>query len=100
MKNIRKIMTWLLALTLVIGMFPLQGTKAEAAETTTVYERVDQITYGEEYLIVYNDQRALSVNGNSLTSTSVSPLNGEITLTADENNILWTINESSIQIDG
>lgn len=100
MKNIRKIMTWLLALTLVIGMFPLQGTKAEAAETTTVYERVDRITYGEEYLIVYNDQRALSVNGNSLTSTLVSPSNGEITLRADENNVLWTINVDSIQIDG
>ena len=100
MKNIRKIMTWLLALTLVIGMFPLQGTKAEAAETTTVYERVDQITYGEEYLIVYNNEYALSVKGNSLTSTPVSPLNREITLTADENNVLWTINEDSIQIDG
>lgn len=100
MKNIRKIMTWLLALTLVIGMFPLQGTKAEAAETTTVYERVDQITDGEEYLIVYNDQRALSVNGNSLTSTPVSLSNGEITLAADENNVLWTINNDSIQIDG
>lgn len=100
MKNIRKIMTWLLALTLVIGMFPLQGTKAEAADTTTVYERVDQITDGEEYLIVYNDQRALSVNGNSLTSTPVSLSNGEITLTADENNVLWTINNDSIQIDG
>lgn len=100
MKNIRKIMTWLLALTLVIGMFPLQGTKAEAAETTTVYERVDQITYGEEYLIVYNDRYALSANGDSLTSTPVSQSNGEITLTADENNVLWTINEDSIQIDG
>lgn len=100
MKNIRKIMTWLLALTLVIGMFPLQGTKAEAAETTTVYERVDQITDGEEYLIVYNDRYALSANGDSLTSTPVSPSNREITLTADENNILWTINKDSIQIDG
>lgn len=100
MKNIRKIMTWLLALTLVIGMFPLQGTKAEAAETTTVYERVDQITHGEEYLIVYNNEYALSVNGNSLTSTPVSLSNGEITLTADENNVLWTINNDSIQIDG
>ncbi len=100
MKNIRKIMTWLLALTLVIGMFPLQGTKAEAAETTTVYERVDQITDGEEYLIVYNDRYALSANGDSLTSTPVSPIIGEITLIADENNILWTINRNSIQIDG
>lgn len=100
MKNIRKIMTWLLALTLVIGMFPLQGTKAEAAETTTVYERVDQITDGEEYLIVYNDRYALSANRDLLTSTPVSPIYGEITLTADENNILWTINRNSIQIDG
>lgn len=77
------------------------------AVTTAVYEQVDSIDYGEEYLIVYrtgnNSNRqyyALTVNGNSLSAQRVYPSGGEIELTAEENNVLWTINQSSIQING
>lgn len=77
------------------------------AVTTAVYEQVDSIDYGEEYLIVYrtgnksNSQYyALTVNGNSLSAQRVYPLGGEIDLTAEENNVLWTINQNNIQING
>ncbi len=77
------------------------------AVTTAVYEQVDSIDYGEEYLIVYrtgnNSNRqyyALTVNGNSLSDQRVYPSGGEIDLTAEENNVLWTINQNNIQING
>lgn len=77
------------------------------AVTTAVYEQVDSIDYGEEYLIVYrtgnNSNRqyyALTVNGNSLSAQRVYPSGGEIDLTAEENNVLWTINQNNIQING
>lgn len=76
------------------------------AATTAVYEQVDSIEYGEEYLIVYrtsdyySQYYALTVNGNSLSYQHVSPSDGEIELTAEENSVLWTINQNSIQING
>lgn len=77
------------------------------AVPTAVYEQVDSIDYGEEYLIVYrtgnNSNRqyyALTVNGNSLSAQRVYPSGGEIDLTAEENNVLWTINQNNIQING
>lgn len=77
------------------------------AVTTAVYEQVDSIDYGEEYLIVYrtgnNSNRqyyALTVNGNSLSAQRVYPSGGEIDLTAEENNVLWTINQNNTQING
>lgn len=80
---------------------------APRAVTTAVYERADSIEYGEEYLIVYQTESysnrqyyALTVNGNSLSYQQVSPSNGEIELTAEEDNVLWTINQNSIQING
>ncbi|MDN0061403.1 VWA domain-containing protein [Mediterraneibacter glycyrrhizinilyticus] len=80
--------------------------QAEPREVTTaVYEQVDRITDGEEYLIVYRtgyygEYYALTVNGNDLDAMQVNPSNGEIQLTAEEDNILWTINSNSIQING
>lgn len=80
---------------------------APRAVTTAVYEQVDSIESGEEYLIVYQagsysnrQYYALTVNGNSLSYQQVSPSNGEIELTAEEDNVLWTINQNSIQING
>lgn len=80
---------------------------APRAVTTAVYEQADSIEFGEEYLIVYQTESysnrqyyALTVNGNSLSYQQVSPSNGEIELTAEENNVLWTINQNSIQING
>lgn len=77
------------------------------AVTTAVYEQVDSIESGGEYLIVYqtgnySDRQyyALTVNGNSLSALQVYPSNGEIELTAEENNVLWTINQNNIQING
>lgn len=77
------------------------------AVTTAVYEQADSIEFGEEYLIVYQTGNysnrqyyALTVNGNSLSYQQVSPSNGEIELTAEEDNVLWTINQNSIQING
>lgn len=82
--------------------------QAEPREVTTaVYEQVNSITNGEEYLIVYRtgsyyapQYYALTVNGNGLDAMQVNPSNGEIQLTAEEDNILWTINSNSIQING
>ena len=80
---------------------------APRAVTTAVYERADSIEYGEEYLIVYQtgsysnrQYYALTVNGNSLSALQVNPSSGEIELTAEEDNVLWTINQNSIQING
>lgn len=80
---------------------------APRAVTTAVYEQVDSIEYGEEYLIVYQTGNygnrqyyALTVTGNSLSALQVNPSSGEIELTAEENNVLWTINQNSIQING
>lgn len=80
---------------------------APRAVTTAVYERADSIEYGEEYLIVYQTESysnrqyyALTVNGNSLSALQVNPSSGEIELTAEEDNVLWTINQNSIQING
>lgn len=77
------------------------------AVTTAVYEQVDSIESGEEYLIVYqtgsysNPQYyALTANGNSLSALQVNPSSREIELTAEEDNVLWTINQNSIQING
>lgn len=78
------------------------------AVTTAVYEQVDSIESGEEYLIVYrrssyygNSQYyALTANGNSLSALQVNPSRGEIELTAEEDNVLWTINQNNIQING
>lgn len=77
------------------------------AVTTAVYEQVDSIESGGEYLIVYQtgsysnrQYYALTVNGNSLSALQVYPSNGEIELTAEENNVLWTINQNNIQING
>ena len=77
------------------------------AVTTAVYEQVDSIESGEEYLIVYqtgsysNPQYyALTANGNSLSALQVNPSSGEIELTAEEDNVLWTINQNNIQING
>ena len=77
------------------------------AVTTAVYEQVDSIESGGEYLIVYQTDSysnrqyyALTVNGNSLSALQVYPSNGEIELTAEENNVLWTINQNNIQING
>lgn len=77
------------------------------AVTTAVYEQADSIESGGEYLIVYQTGNysnrqyyALTVNGNSLNYQQVSPSNGEIELTAEEDNVLWTINQNSIQING
>lgn len=78
------------------------------AVTTAVYEQVDSIESGEEYLIVYrrssyygNSQYyALTANGNSLSALQVNPSSGEIELTAEEDNVLWTINQNNIQING
>ena len=77
------------------------------AVTTAVYEQADSIEFGEEYLIVYQtgsygnrQYYALTVNGNSVNYQQVSPSNGEIELTAEEDNVLWTINQNSIQING
>lgn len=80
---------------------------APRAVTTAVYERADSIEYGEEYLIVYQtgsysnrQYYALTVNGNSLSALQVNPSSGEIELTAEEDNVLWTINQNNIQING
>lgn len=80
---------------------------APRAVTTAVYEQADSIEFGEEYLIVYQagsysnrQYYALTVNGNLLNYQHVSPSNGEIELTAEEDNVLWTINQNSIQING
>lgn len=78
------------------------------AVTTATYEQVDRVTAGEEYLIVYrvnggyygSSYYALTANGNSVTATQVYPANGEIELVAEENNVLWTVNNNSIQING
>ena len=77
------------------------------AVTTATYERVDRVTAGEEYLIVYhvnnsyyNRYYALTANGDSVTATQVYPSDGEIELRAEENNVLWTVNNNSIQING
>lgn len=81
------------------------------AVTSAVYEKVDRVTNGEEYLIVYKYESwsffgstttyyALTANGNSLTATEVEPSNDEIELRADESAVLWTINSGSIQING
>ena len=77
------------------------------AVTTAVYEQVDSIESGEEYLIVYQtgsysnrQYYALTANGNSLSALQVNPSSGEIELTAEEDNVLWTINQNNIQING
>lgn len=73
------------------------------AVTAATYEQVDRVTAGEKYLIVYRvngGYYALTANGNSVTATQVYPANGEIELTAEENNVLWTVNNNSIQING
>lgn len=76
------------------------------AVTTATYEQVDRVTAGEEYLIVYrsgynnSSYYALTASGTSVTATRVYPSNGEIELTAEESNVLWTVNNNSIQING
>lgn len=77
------------------------------AVTTATYEQVDRVTAGEEYVIVYrsgyynnSSYYALTANGTSVTATRVYPSDGEIELTAEENNVLWTVNNNSIQING
>lgn len=78
------------------------------AVTTATYEQVDRVTPGEEYLIVYrvsgyyggSSYYALTANGTSVTATRVYPSGREIDLTAEENNVLWTVNSNSIQING
>lgn len=77
------------------------------AVTTATYEQVDRVTAGEEYVIVYrsgyynnSSYYALTANGTSVTATRVYPSDGEIDLTAEENNVLWTVNNNSIQING
>ena len=91
---------------------PSAGSNALQAEpravTTATYEQVDYVTAGEEYLIVYrvssyyggSSYYALTANGNSVTAAQVYPANGEIELTAEENNVLWTVNNNNIQING
>ena len=91
---------------------PSAGSNALQAEpravTTATYEQVDRVTAGEEYLIVYgvnggyygSSYYALTANGNSVTATQVYPTDGEIELRAKENNVLWTVNNNSIQING
>lgn len=91
---------------------PSAGSNALQAEpravTTAIYEQVDHVTAGEEYLIVYgvnggyygSSYYALTANGNSVTAIQVYPANGEIELTAEENNVLWTVNSNNIQING
>ena len=78
------------------------------AVTTATYEQVNRVTAGEEYLIVYrvnggyygSSYYALTADGNSVTATQVYPSGREIDLTAEENNVLWTVNNNSIQING
>ena len=91
---------------------PSAGSNALQAEpravTTATYEQVDHVTAEEEYLIVYrvgssyygSNYYALTADGNSVTATQVYPSDGEIELTAEENNVLWTVNNNSIQING
>ena len=90
---------------------PSAGSNALQAEpravTTATYEQVDHVTAGEDYLIVYRvngyyggSYYALTANGNSVTATQVYPSYGEIELRAEENNVLWTVNNNSIQING
>ena len=78
------------------------------AVTTATYEQVNRVTAGEEYLIVYrvngyhggSSYYALTADGTSVTATQVYPSGREIDLTAEENNVLWTVNNNSIQING
>lgn len=90
---------------------PSAGSNALQAETravtTATYEQVNRVTDGEEYLIVYrvgsyygSNYYALTADGNSVTATQVYPSDGEIELTAEENNVLWTVNNNNIQING
>ena len=91
---------------------PSAGSNTLQAEpravTTATYEQVDHVTAGEEYLIVYrvngyyggSSYYALTANGTSVTATQVYPSGREIDLTAEENNVLWTVNNNSIQING
>ena len=90
---------------------PSAGSNALQAEprtvTTATYEQVDHVTAGEDYLIVYRvngyyggSYYALTANGNSVTATQVYPSYGEVELRAEENNVLWTVNNNSIQING
>lgn len=90
---------------------PSAGSNALQAEpravTTATYEQVDHVTAGEDYLIVYrvngyygSSYYALTANGTSVTATQVYPSGREIDLTAEENNVLWTVNNNSIQING
>ncbi|HIZ13174.1 MAG TPA: VWA domain-containing protein [Candidatus Mediterraneibacter stercorigallinarum] len=91
---------------------PSAGSNALQAEpravTPATYEQVDRVTAGEEYLIVYrvigyyggSSYYALTANGTSVTATQVYPSGREIDLTAEENNVLWTVNNNSIQING
>lgn len=90
---------------------PSAGSNALQAEpraiTTATYEQVDHVTAGEDYLIVYrvdgyygSNYYALTADGNSVTATQVYPSDGEIELTAEENNVLWTVNNNNIQING
>lgn len=91
---------------------PSAGSNALQAEpravTTATYEQVDHVTAGEEYLIVYrvngyyggSSYYALTANGTFVTATQVYPSGREIDLTAEENNVLWTVNNNSIQING
>lgn len=98
MNKLKKIFSVMLSIAMVIGLVTVSDTKVNAAEDTgskTVYEKVDTVENGQDYIVVYNNQYALTWNGSDFKVTKGTVTNNEFKpddANVSYDNILWTYN--------
>lgn len=66
--------------------------------TSTAYYQANGFLQGEQYVIVYNGNTALSNSGDSLSTKLVSVRENMLTTSSVNNNMLWTV--ASLSDDG
>lgn len=94
MKNFNRILSFVLCLVMVLGMFPGVVPTAKAAGETYTYELVTSIEAGGEYVIVgAGNPVALMNNNGSFGSQTVTISGTELTSTVELTE--WTISNAT-----
>ena len=114
-KVINKFIAFLVTFAMIIALIPLSTISSLAAgidefatkDTNDVqeytYSKVNSISSGEEYVIVYkynNEYYALAWNGSEYSAIKGTVNNGKFTVSAEQSDILWSVGNGEITNNG
>lgn len=109
-KAVKKFIAFLVTFVMTIALIPLSTISSLAAgidEFATkdandvqeyTYSKVDSITSGEDYVIVYkynNDYYALAWNGSEYSAIKGTVNNNKFTVSAEQSDIAWSVANNS-----